>query len=92
LTKKIYEHTGNPFVDAGIWAISAWVQKEPMHLNIDDLKYVSEEIVPLYLTELWRKVLYSVFPNNKITNPSVKEKKAKYLEFLNTLINETEPL
>ena len=82
MDNTIYKFTGNPFVDAGIWSICEWVKKEnPGDLDKSDLKKISEDIVPLYLTDNWRKNIFSIFPNNPITNPSVKDKKIRYSDF-----------
>ena len=31
MNEKIFDFTGNPFVDAGIWSISRLVNKNPMN-------------------------------------------------------------
>jgi CRISPR-associated protein Cst1 len=82
----IFDFTGNPFVDAGIWAISEWVGKKPEELDKNDLEGIIDDVVHLYLSEKWSKNLYSIFPNNPITNPSVKNKKESYSKFLEGLI------
>jgi CRISPR-associated protein Cst1 len=92
MSEIIYDFTGNPFVDAGIWAISSWVNKNPNELKKNDLKEIIENIVKLYLTKKWSKNIYSIFPNNPITNPSVKNKDERYLGILNELIDDTKPL
>ncbi len=92
MSEIIYDFTGNPFVDAGIWAISTRVKKSPNELNKNDLKGISEDIVKLYLTKKWSKNIYSIFPNNPITNPSVKNKDERYLGILNELIDGIIPL
>ncbi len=93
MNKPIYQFTGNPFVDAGIWAICGWVEKEnPEDLDKNDLENVVKDIVPLYLTKGWSKSLYSIFPNNPITNPSVKNKEDRLNQFLSSLIEEIEPI
>ena len=61
----IYHYTGNPFVDNGIWAICQWTgKKNPDELEIEDIMECVSDIVPIYLTESWRKTLFSVFPNS----------------------------
>jgi CRISPR-associated protein Cst1 len=92
MNERIYDFTGNPFVDAGVWAISGLVKKKPDELDKNDLKSVLNETVKLYLTKKWSKNIYSIFPNNPITNPSVKNKEERYLEILNQLIDEITPL
>jgi len=88
-----FQFTGNPFVDAGIWAICEWCKKErPEDLDTDDLRMMIGDIVPLYLTPAWSKNLYSIFPNNPITNPSVEDKKGSMSKFLNDLLHEITPI
>lgn len=84
---KLYEFTGNPFVDAGIWALSQWINKKPEELNKEDLKGVVNDLTYVYLNKKWSKNLFSVFPNNPLTNPSVKDKKERYSKFLTELID-----
>ncbi|KYC46586.1 MAG: CRISPR-associated protein [Candidatus Methanofastidiosum methylothiophilum] len=92
MDEKIYDFTGNPFVDAGIWAISALAKKNISELDKNDLNTVLTETIQLYLTKKWSKNLYSVFPNNPITNPSVKNKEERYFKILNELIEKITPL
>lgn len=87
MTEVIYDFTGNPFVDGGIWALSQLVGKKPGELNKDDLETVIDEVVSLYLTPKWSKNLYQIFPNNPITNNAVKDKKERYSLILIDLIN-----
>jgi CRISPR-associated protein Cst1 len=89
---SIYLYTGNPFVDAGIYAICGWVGKErPDELDKKDLERMINDIVPLYLTSGWSKSQYSIFPNNPITNPSVKDKEEYLRGYLSGLLEEIEP-
>ncbi|BAW29299.1 CRISPR-associated protein, Cst1 family [Methanosarcina thermophila] len=89
----IYHYTGNMFADNGIWAICQWAgKKDPKELEIVDIKECVSDIVPIYLTESWGKTLFSVFPNNAVTNPSVKNKEQRLKEFFEGLISQTEPL
>jgi len=89
MDNNIYKFTGNPFVDAGIWSICEWVKKgNPEDLDKSDLKRISGDIVPLYLTDNWGKNIFSIFPNNPITNPSVKDKKIRYSDYLNEVIED----
>jgi CRISPR-associated protein Cst1 len=53
---------------------------------------VFSDIVPIYLTESWRKTLFSVFPNNAVTNPSIKNKEGKLKELFEGLVLQIEPL
>jgi len=92
MSEVIYDFTGNPFVDAGIWAICGLVKKKPDELDKNDLKSILSDIVQLYLTKKWSKNIYSIFPNNPVTNPSVKNKEERYLKILNQLVDEITPL
>ncbi|QIB27299.1 type I-B CRISPR-associated protein Cas8b1/Cst1 [Caloranaerobacter azorensis] len=85
-----FEFTGNPFVDAGIWGIMAWLNKKsPMDIEIEELKDEFEDITNLYTTDQWKKLMHYLFPNNPIVNPSYKGKhKKKYIEYLNKLTNQ----
>lgn len=89
----LYTFTGNPFVDAGTWAICEWSgRKKPEEIKIEDLKEIASDVAPIYITTEWVKSLYSVFPNNAVTNPSVKNKDKKLTESLDQLINQIESL
>ena len=87
MSEIIYDFTGNPFVDAGIWALSQLVGKKPQELDKNDLKKAIDFVVSLYLTPKWSKNLYQIFPNNPITNNAVKDKKERYSLILNDLID-----
>lgn len=89
--------TGNPFVDAGVSAIQLWLQKSsPEEITKDDLREMIEQIAPVYCSKGWKKTLYSVFPNNTVTNPANSKKDIQslltsklneYLEAIETLGN-----
>jgi CRISPR-associated protein Cst1 len=92
MSEIIFDFTGNPFVDAGIWAISQWVGKKPMELNKNDLKSCINDLVNLYIEKKWSKTIHSIFPNNLIINPSIREiekKKEAYSKLLNELLEKT---
>jgi len=83
---KIYSHTAEPFVDAGAWVLALLNNKtHPEQITKEDVKNKLEFLADLYVTNEWKKVIFSVFPNNKITNPSVKNKKEAYLDLLQQL-------
>jgi CRISPR-associated protein Cst1 len=85
--------TGNPWVDAGVSAMLEWTKKkEPKDLTLNDAEEMAEELVHLYLTDGWKKSLFSVFPNNPVTNSSVKNKESKLKEFFRELLNGFEPI
>jgi CRISPR-associated protein Cst1 len=85
--------TGNPWVDAGVSAMLAWSKKKvPEQLTRTDAERLAEDLLHLYLTDGWKKSLFSVFPNNPVTNPSVRNKRAKLKELLSELLQDFEPL
>ncbi len=87
----LYTFTGNPFVDAGVWAICEWSgKKKPEEITVEDLREVTRDVVSIYLSPEWGKSLYSVFPNNAVTNPSVKNKEQRLLGILEQLIRQVE--
>ena len=55
MSEAIFDFTGNPFVDAGIWAISEWVGKKPEELDKNDLKEMVNDIIYLYFQEIGQK-------------------------------------
>jgi len=88
-----YAWTGNPFVDAGIAAIQEWSNRSsPESVTLDDIKYIASELPSLYTTDAWKKNLFSIFPNNPVTNPSVKDKGKRMKELLDNLIVNIEQL
>lgn len=100
MSEEIYDFTGNPFVDAGIWAISQWIGKKPEELNIKDLNKVAEDVFDtVYSNKKWySSILHGmVFPNGKVSNPGdfkkpISERKSKALIYYTELIGEIEPL
>ena len=92
--QKIFELTGTPFVDAGIATLCVLCDKKsPEDLTYEDLLLASERAAEIYLTQNWKKSLYSVFPNSLLTNPSSQKSgniKVRYLHFLRALIKTSE--
>mgnify|MGYP000156252637 CR=1 FL=1 len=84
----LFAFTGNPFVDGGLWGLMEWLGvKDPADIDIQQLEEVFEEITDLYTTDMWKKLMYSIFPNNKITNPAYSgREKEEYLNYLNNLL------
>jgi CRISPR-associated protein Cst1 len=71
MTSSIFCQTGNPFVDAGIFAITEWVGKTtPEQVAKEDVASLLPKLEQLYFGEGWKKTLYSIFPNNGVTHPS----------------------
>jgi len=81
--------TGNPFVDVGIYAIESFYEKDFALLTPKDLETKIDDIVELYMTEGWKKNIYSIFTgNSKFTNPSIKDKKTSSEKFLKDFLKD----
>ncbi len=64
--------TGHPFVDAGTFALAAWLGKEPEAVELEDLAGAIDNLVEATVNGPLRNLIFGVFPNNPVTNPSVK--------------------
>jgi len=51
-------------------------------LTLDDVKPLLPRLTKLYVQEGWNKSLYTIFPNSKLTNPSIKDKAGVYGQLL----------
>ena len=81
--------TGNPFVDAGIYAIESFYGKDYSVLTPDDLTKKLGKIVDIYLKDGWRKNMYSIFTgNSKYSNPAIKDKRESSIKYLNSLLKD----
>jgi CRISPR-associated protein Cst1 len=77
----LYVYTGNPFVDAGVAAMLAWVEKtRPEELTFEDLTVLKSALLNLYVTPAWAKAMFSVFVNYPLNNPSYKGEATKRQE------------
>ena len=86
--------TGNPFIDAGSYALKVKFKKDLNDITNEDLKNTSKLICKLYTEPPWKKNLYSIFPNSILVNPASANKpnlKELYLDNLNKLIDSIEP-
>ncbi len=93
MNDKIYfRRTGNPFVDAGLYILSIQLRCPIEKITPDKISPLIEPLTDLYLTKQWSKNIQSIFPNSKLINPSIKDKKKNYMEFLESLIASIEPL
>ena len=87
--ESYFVFTGNPFVDAGIYAIKAYYGKDFYSLSSEELETKIDRIVELYMSEGWKNNMYSIFTgNSKFSNPSIKDKKAKSKEYLKELLKD----
>ncbi len=81
---NIWTTTGNPFVDMGQEMMATLVGvNSPSEITVEDAKALLPRLTNLLTQEGWNKSLYTVFPNSKLTNPSIKNKKGVYRELLN---------
>ncbi len=84
-----FVRTGNPFVDGGIYAIEAFYEKDFFSLTPTKLETEIDGLIDLYLTDGWRKNMYSIFTgNSKYLNPSIKDKKVNSSKYLKALLND----
>ena len=81
----IWFTTGNPFVDMGQEMMAALVGVDKAEdLTPQDIEPLLTRLTKLYLNPDWKKSLHTIFPNSKLTNPSVKKPEAEYLKLLQT--------
>lgn len=89
IRKSYFVLTGNPFVDAGIYAVEAYYARDFSTLAPEELEAKIDDIVSLYLSEGWKKNLYSIFTGNSAySNPSKKDKRKASKDFLMGLLKE----
>lgn len=78
---SFYQYTGNPFVDAGISAIVEWTgRRSPEEIIREDLESMIQEIIPIYLSEGWKKSFQSIFPNSVYINPGYKDNRQEVVQ------------
>jgi CRISPR-associated protein Cst1 len=71
----IYEALmGNPFVDAGVSAMCAWLDRNPEEITKADLEKMIGEIAPIMQTNAGWANLHSIFPNSVLTNSSFSKR------------------
>ncbi|MCL4441724.1 MAG: type I-B CRISPR-associated protein Cas8b1/Cst1 [Firmicutes bacterium] len=89
----IYRPTGNPFVDAGIFAMAALAGKrQPEELTAEDVEVSLPLLADVYATDGWARSLYSVFPNRPgITHPRSAKQKDIVLDGLRSLASNVKP-
>ena len=89
-----YRPTGNPFVDAGIYAMAALAgKKQPEELTSEDVEASLAMLADVYVTDGWARSLYSVFPNRPgITHPRSAKQKSIVLEGLKNLVGCIKPV
>ncbi len=86
---NLFDITGNPFIDAGIYVLLNLTKKNDLKdLNKSDLKNSSETLVKILSDDSWRGSLTQILPNSKIANFSIKDRRGAYSKFLENLIND----
>lgn len=81
---------GDPFVDAGLIALSQITGLDPDQCSEKELKKAAERLVSLYLTPAWSKELYSIFPNSTFLQPGKNyDREGESKKFLCELIDDT---
>ncbi len=81
--KPVWFTTGNPFVDTGQEMMAALSETSRIEdLSVEKVHHLLPALVELYMKDGWRKNLYTIFPNSKLTNGSVKRPKEEYLALL----------
>lgn len=77
--EPIWDTTGNPFVDMGQEMMATLAGADSAReLTPADVKSLFSRLTKLYLQEGWSKSLFTVFPNSKLNNPSIKDKTKAY--------------
>ncbi len=83
---------GNPFVDAGVSAMSEWLNKEPESITKLDIGNLINELAPVLSSPNWSKNIMIIFTiNHPISSPGNQKKDIvaifkKYLtNYLNTI-------
>ena len=73
--ESIFTFTGNPFVDAGAYAATAWFGKEkPEEVTRKDVLDGIDGIADLYLQDKWKRTIHgAIFPNITYVNYSQKK-------------------
>jgi CRISPR-associated protein Cst1 len=87
--ESIWFTTGNPFVDMGQEMMAALARVgSPEDLTLQEVEPLLPKLTKLYLNPDWKKTLHTIFPNSKLTNPSVKKPEEEYLKLLNSWIEQ----
>lgn len=81
--QPVWFTTGNPFVDTGQEMMAALAGVDNLaDLTVDHVRELLPLLVSLYMKEGWRKNLFTIFPNSKLTNGSVKRPREEYQALL----------
>ncbi|WP_400253074.1 type I-B CRISPR-associated protein Cas8b1/Cst1, partial [Methanobrevibacter smithii] len=80
--------TGNPFIDAGIFALKGMLDKSINNITIEDIENEAKFISKLYLNDAWNTNMYSIFPNSSLVNNAIKGNRSE--KYFNDLKSEIE--
>jgi len=76
-------------VDGGIYAVEAYYRKKFSLLTPSDLAAKIDRVITLYMTDGWKRNIYSIFTgNSKFTNPSIKNRAKASMKFFRELLAE----
>lgn len=84
---------GNPFVDAGVCGICAWLGPtvQPEQIIVADLEQVVNDVAPIMQTDAGWANLHGIFPNSVLTNSAYRKRdrvellKNECQDYLNTI-------
>lgn len=84
---------GNPFVDAGVCGICAWLGPtvQPEQVTVADLEQVVNDVAPIMQTDAGWANLHGIFPNSVLTNSAYRKRdrvellKNECQDYLNTI-------
>lgn len=80
--------TGNPFIDAGIFALCVKLNKSIEDVSVEDIENEAKNISKLYLQDGWNKNMHSIFPNSSLVNNATKGNRSEI--YFNDLKSEIE--
>lgn len=87
--KQKLDLIGDPFVDAGLIALSQITDSDPKQFTEINLNEAADKLISLYQTPAWSKELYSIFPNSTyIQSAKNYDKEGESKKFLHELIDE----
>jgi len=85
---KIFDITGNPFVDAGIYIIAELAEKEVKDVDFADLEKLYPKLIDVYFTAGWKKMLESIFTGNHPVTHKKSGSQSYYRKFLEGWISD----
>ncbi len=89
----LFSVTGNPFVDSGLAAMCSLLNVDhPGKVTRAAIEKKIPWLVDVYCHENWTRVFQGmIFPNSKLGNPSIRNRKAEYRKLLDGLLDSLSP-